>query len=85
MKRTELTSSNVVMTKNGKVGIVVSFNGKPSHIIFASFTNPIDKWDEDLNHTNDNYTITEVRDGSKVENVLDAFKKRVFDSLPTIG
>lgn len=85
MKRSELTSSNVVMTKNGKVGIVVSFNDKPSHIIFASFTNPIDKWDDDLNHANDNYTITEVRDGSKVENVLDAFKKRVFDTLPTIG
>ena len=85
MKRTELTSSSVVMTKNGKVGIVASFNGKPSHIIFTSFTNPIDKWDEDLNHVNDNYTITEVRDGSKVDNALDAFKKRVFDTLPTIG
>lgn len=85
MKRTELTSSSVVMTKNGKVGIVVSFNGKPSHIIFTSFTNPIDKWDEDLNHANDNYTITEVRDGSKVDNALDAFKKRVFNTLPIIN
>ena len=85
MKRSELTTSSVVMTKNGKVGIVASFNGKPSHIIFTSFTNPIDKWDEDLNHANDNYTITEVRDGSKVDNALDAFKKRVFDTLPTIG
>lgn len=85
MKRTELTSSSVVMTKNGKVGIVASFNGKPSHIIFASFTNPIDKWDEDLNHANDNYTITEVRDGSKVDNALDAFKKRVFNTLPIIN
>lgn len=85
MKRTELTNSSVVMTKNGKVGIVASFNGKPSHIIFASFTNPIDKWDEDLNHANDNYTITEVRDGSKVDNALDAFKKRVFNTLPIIN
>lgn len=85
MKRTELTSSSVVMTKNGKVGIVASFNGKPSHIIFTSFTNPIDKWDDDLNHANDNYTITEVRDGSKVDNALDAFKKRVFNTLPIIN
>lgn len=85
MKRSDLTSSSVVITKNGKVGVVVSFNGKPSHIIFASFTNPIDKWDDDLNHANDNYTITEVRDGSKVDNALDAFKKRVFDTLPTIS
>ena len=85
MKRTELTSSSVVMTKNGKVGIVASFNGKPSHIIFTSFTNPIDKWDEDLNHVNDNYTITEVRDGSKVDNALDTFKKRVFNTLPIIN
>lgn len=85
MKRTELTNSSVVMTKNGKVGIVASFNGKPSHIIFTSFTNPIDKWDEDLNHVNDNYTITEVRDGSKVDNALDAFKKRVFNTLPIIN
>lgn len=85
MKRSDLTGSSVVMTKNGKIGIVVAFNGKPSHIIFASFTNPIDKWDEDLNHANDNYSITEVRDGSKVENALDAFKKRTFSTLDVIS
>lgn len=84
MKRSDLTNSSVVMTKNGKIGIVVAFNGKPSHIIFTSFTNPIDKWDEDLNHPNDNYSITEVRDGSKVKNTLDAFKKRTYNTLSVL-
>lgn len=82
MKNSNLTNSSVVLTKNGKIGVVVSFNNKLSHIIFNSFTNPISNWTEDLTHNNDNYSISEVRDGSSLENVLDAFKKRVFETLP---
>lgn len=81
MKISDLTSSHVVLTNNDKIGVVVSFNGKPSHIIFASFTNPINKWNDDLTNSNDNYSIKEVRDGSTLDNVLDAFKKKVFNTL----
>lgn len=85
MKKTELTSSSVVMTKNGKIGIVVSFNGNPSHIVFASFTNPIGSWSDDLTHAYDDYSIAEVRDGSTIENVLDVFKKKVYTTLKVVG
>lgn len=81
MKISDLTSSHVVLTNNDKIGVVVSFNGKPSHIIFASFTNPINKWNDDLTNSNDNYSIKEVRDGSTLDNVLNAFKKKVFNTL----
>lgn len=82
MKLSELTSSHVVLTNNDKIGVVVSFNNKPSHIIFASFTNPINRWNDDLIYSNNNYSIKEVRDGSQLDNVLDAFKKKTFNTLP---
>lgn len=75
-KKFELSCNQVVKLRNGKVGIVVCFNEKPTHIIFAAFTNPISKWDENLKNKNTEYDIVEVYDGSKLENSLDAFKKR---------
>lgn len=84
MERAKLTDSSVVLTKNDKIGVVVSFNGNPSHIVFASFTNPISSWDENLVHSNDNYTIVEVRDGSSLSSALEAFKKRVYCTLEVV-
>ena len=84
MKLSELTDKCVVKAKNGKIGIVVSFNGKPSHIMFNSFSNPLDKWDDSLNHQNDDYTIVDVRDGSPIENAKDGFKVKTFNELKVL-
>lgn len=84
MAKFVLSCGQVVKLRNEKIGIVTCFNGKPSHVIMASFSNPITKWDDDLKHSNTNYDIVEVRDGSKVENPLDAFKKRTFNDLDVL-
>lgn len=85
-KTFELKSNQVVKTANGMFGIVVSFNNKPSHIVFTSFTNPVGKWNDKLEHNSVNYSIVAVYDGTKLENPLDAFKKRtnVEETLPIL-
>ena len=52
--------------------------------ILCSVTNPITKWDENLKHTNTNYDIVEVYDGSKLENPMDGFKKRKVSELEVL-
>ena len=85
-KTFKLDNNQVIKIANGMIGVVVSFNNKPSHIVFTSFTNPIGKWDSNLEHKSANYSIVEVYDGSSLENPLDAFKKRtnVEEALPLL-
>lgn len=85
-KKFELNNNQVVKTTNGLFGVVVSFNNKPSHIVFTSFTNPVEKWNENLEHNSANYSIEEVYDGSALTTPLDAFKKRtkVEETLPLL-
>lgn len=82
----ELKCNQVVKCVNGMFGLVVCFNGKPSHIVFTSFTNPIGKWNDKLEHKCANYSIVEVYDGSSLEDPLDAFKKRthIEETLPLV-
>ena len=70
----ELSNNQVVKLRNGKFGVVASFNNKPFQLIFAAYTNPIKRYSENLEHKNHEYDIVEVFDGSKVENVTDVFK-----------
>jgi hypothetical protein len=85
-KTFELNNNQVVKIANGMFGVVVSFNNKPSHIVFTSFTNPIEKWDSNLEHKSANYSIVEVYDGSTLASPLDAFKKctKVEETLPLL-
>lgn len=83
-KEFKLGNNQVVKITNGMVGVVVSFNGNPSHIVFTSFTNPVGKWDNELNHRSQAYSIEEVYDGSTLD-PLDAFKKRTdLSTLPLL-
>ena len=84
MAKFNLSCNQVVRLRNGKLGIVVCFNNTPSHIVFSAFTNPITKWDENLKHSNDDYDIVEVYDGSTLENPMDGFKKRKVGELKTL-
>ncbi len=72
----KLQNNQVVKLRNGKHGVVASFNDKPFQIIFAAFTSPIKRYDENLKHKNENYDIVEVFDGSPIENVTDVFKAK---------
>lgn len=66
MKREDLKTNMVVVLANGKQGIVVGFNNIPTHIIFNAFTNPISRFNENLENKNPNYNIIKVYDGSDV-------------------
>ena len=66
----------VVVLRNGMIGTVVNFNGKPSHLILKSYCNPISKYNDELKHKNNNYDIMEIYDGSTIEDVDSVFKPR---------
>lgn len=72
----ELKSNQVIQLRNGKNGVVASFNDKPFQLIFDSFTTPIGRYDGELKNKNTNYDIVKVFDGTQVDNVLDVFKKK---------
>ena len=71
----EFKANQIVVLRNGNVGVTASFKGKPFQLVFASFTTPTKRYNEDLKVKNENYDVVELRDGSKLKNVLDAFKK----------
>lgn len=80
----QLSCNQVVKLRNNNLGIVTCFGDKPSHIIFKAFTNPINKWDKNLEQKNHNYDIVEVYDGSKLEDPLDGFKVRKVAELDVL-
>lgn len=71
-----LECNNVVVLRNGLVGAVGCFNGKPAWLIFKSYINPIEKYNEELKHKNANYDVMAVYDGSPIENVSVLFKSK---------
>lgn len=70
----ELSNNQVVKLRNGKFGVVASFNNKPFQLIFAAYTNPTKRYDENLKHKNHEYDIVEVFNGSSIGEVTDVFK-----------
>lgn len=71
-----LFCNNVVVLRNGIVGVVGCFNNKPSWLIFKSYINPVSKYDNELKHKNSQYDVMQVYDGSSIENADDVFKGR---------
>ena len=69
-------SNQVIQRRNGKNGVVASFNDKPFQLIFDSFTTPIGRYDGELKNKNTNYDIVKVFDGTQVDNVCTVFKKK---------
>lgn len=80
-----LKDNHVVVLKNGITGIVVSFNGMPSHIIFNNFTNPLSKWDGNGKYKGkDDYSIKTILDGTSMLSAQDGFKKKTTKDLPVL-
>ena len=40
-----LKENQIVVLRNGKIGVVTGFNGKPAQIVFDSFTKPARSFD----------------------------------------
>lgn len=69
----------IVRLKNGQIGIVTSFNGIPTHIIFKAFSNPLTQWNENGKHKhNSNYDIQDIFDSTNLDKITDIWLKR-FD------
>ena len=77
--------NTIVKLRNGQVGVVTSFNDKPSHIVFKAFCNPITKFNENLENSNHEYDIMEIYRGENLETLTDVWKKSfVFDEANLI-
>lgn len=72
----EFSCNQVIQLRNGKFGVVACFNNKPFQIVFTSYTSPIKKYNSELKHSNSNYDVVKVFDGSNVANVLDVFNNK---------
>ena len=78
MKNEVLKCNQIVVLRNGMVGIVVNLsnsNNKPSHLIFQPYCNPITQYDDDLCKKNHDYDIMKLYSGEDLENVTDVWKK----------
>lgn len=71
----KLSANQVVKLRNGKVGVVASFNDKPFQIIFDSYSSPISRYDKKLEHKNHDYDIVSVFGSEKISDVKVVFKK----------
>ena len=76
--------NQIVKLRNGLVGVVTSFNDKPSHIIFKSYTNPVTQYNENLEKKNHNYDVVEIYDGSKLETITDIWKHDMLNNFEMI-
>jgi len=75
----ELKVNQVVRIRKGKNGVVMSFNDKPSLIVFDSYCAKLKDYDENLKHKKHaEYDIVGVYEGKEVENYQDVYRKK-FD------
>ena len=70
----QFENNQVVKLRNGKMGVVASFNGRPFQLVFSAFSMPIRRFDENFNNSNHDYDVVEVYDGSSIDNVVNVFK-----------
>ena len=82
----DFQNNNVIVLRNGAIGYVASFNGKPSMLIFKNYTNTVGVYNSDLKKGgNSNYDIMSIYDGSSVEDTKAIYKKSFnVDELPKV-
>lgn len=82
----DFQNSNVIVLRNGAIGYVASFNGKPSMLIFKNYTNTVGVYNSDLKKGgNSNYDVMSIYDGSSVEDTKAIYKKSFnVDELPKV-
>ena len=82
----DFQNNNVIVLRNGAIGYVASFNGKPSMLIFKNYTNTVGVYNIDLKKGgNSNYDVMSIYDGSSVEDTKAIYKKSFnVDELPKV-
>ena len=71
----EFAQNQIVVLRNGNVGVTASFNGRAFQLIFAAYSCPVGRYNSDLKTKNSDYDVVEIFDGTGVENVTAVFKK----------
>ena len=82
----DFQNNNVIVLRNGAIGYVASFNGKPSMLIFKNYTNTVGVYNSDLKKGgNSKYDVMSIYDGSSVEDTKAIYKKSFnVDELPKV-
>ena len=82
----DFQNNNVIVLRNGAIGYVASFNGKPRMLIFKNYTNTVGVYNSDLKKGgNSNYDVMSIYDGSSVEDTKAIYKKSFnVDELPKV-
>ena len=85
----DLKSGNIVIFRGEGKGVVTDWNGKPSYVVGARFTNPTNLWDENGRYRGKaeptKYDIIKVIDGSSIEEPTKVFRTSAkLDELPII-
>ena len=82
----DFQNNNVIVLRNGAIGYVASFNGKPSMLIFKNYTNTVGVYIRDLQTGGkSNYDVMSIYDGSSVEDTKTIYKKSFnVDELPKV-
>ena len=82
----DFQNNNVIVLRNGAIGYVASFNGKPSMLIFKNYTNTVGVYNSYLKKGgNSNYDVMSIYDGSSVEDTKAIYKKSFnVDELPKV-
>lgn len=75
----KLKENQIVVLRNGNVGVVTGFKGEPAQIVFKSFTKPARSFNEKtfvVNGNNHNYDIVAIYDGNSVETYHEIFSTK---------
>jgi hypothetical protein len=81
----EFKKNQIVQLRNGIYGVVATFNDKPFQLIFRSYTNPINRYNDDLKNKNKDYDVVKIFDGSSIEDVTIVFSAKFSaNNLPLI-
>ena len=81
----KIESNQIIVLRNGSIGVTASFNGKPFQLIFRSYTSMLSRYDENLKHKNPQYDIVCILDGKGIDDVRKVFSNKFsLDGIPII-
>lgn len=81
----KIESNQIIVLRNGSIGVTASFNDKPFQLIFRSYTSMLSRYDENLKHKNPQYDIVCILDGSGIDDVRKVFSNKFsLDGIPII-
>ena len=83
--KVKFDNNQIVVLRNGSIGVTASFNNKPFQLIFRSYTSTVGNYDENLRHKKHQYDVVSLLDGSNLKDVREVFSNKFsLDGIPVI-